>query len=241
VKGLTTEITDYISALQDQIKQGSGKVKWNDSSTYIESNHGTIKKIFNSDGKAKELYDKLRRYEVNAFAIDSVFIQQFGNNTAVMEYGSADNKDHAVDFEAEYFTDIPAIAALAQLSKFKNAALVMENRFISFCHSRSTPGCGMGIRDDSFRPIISLDKSYVKAGETITVTGGLGIFTTQASPVMHINGKSIPTQLDGGVSIYKFKASAEAGKHNAKVIITFIRPDGTKGSWENEISYEVVQ
>ncbi|MEO5562680.1 MAG: hypothetical protein ABIR18_04575 [Chitinophagaceae bacterium] len=99
----------------------------------------------------------------------------------------------------------------------------------------------MGPHDyyDSYSAIVVQGSAYIRAGEKIDITAGVGAFSKAAMPVITANGKLVLISYDGAEH-YTFKASSQPGKHYVPVRIECIDEIGKKQIIERNVKYTVV-
>jgi gliding motility-associated protein GldM len=165
--------------------------------------------------------------------IDTTFSAMFGNNFPV-NTDPVKTKEGKKDFTLGYFHMTPTVAALTMLSKFQNNVKNAENLIVSFCHSKIG---SVEYVYNQFKPIIGTSSTYLMPGEEMTVTAGIGSFSSAANPTITINGVSKQADADG-VAVNTFKVSNSGSVH---VKINFKKPDGTPGEVEKDIPYTVGQ
>jgi len=122
-------------------------------------------------------------------------------------------------------------------SRFENNVKVNENKFIAYCHGKTfTIRCGAF---DKVLPAVMQSKGFVKGGEVIEITAGIGVFTYRANPQITVNGKTIPVEY--GVAQYKLKTSLKPGNYTVPVKIEYVMPDGTNSFFARNIEYTVIE
>jgi hypothetical protein len=133
------------------------------------------------------------------------------------------------------FRDVTPVLALAMLTKIQNDVLVTTNDLLEYCKDNTTP---FGESYDTFKPIVTLDRSYVKSGQSIEVCAGIGCFSTSIRPVITMDGKRIKAE-DNGVATCIFYAKKKVGTYTIPVTIEYPRPDGSKQTISKNIKYTV--
>ena len=233
-KTLSADIISYIDGLKTTLKQNADLViKADGTESFKEDNLEASTRLFEKNKKGDELKEKLDAYKVAMLAIDSSFVGQFGNNFPV-NTDPIKTKEGKKDFTQGYFHMTPTVAALTMLSKFQNNVKNAENLIVSYCHSKIG---SVEYVYNQFKPIIGTSSTYLMPGEDMTVTAGIGSFSSAASPTITINGVSKPADADG-VAVNTFKVSGSGSVH---VRISFKKPDGSAGEVEKDIPYTVGQ
>lgn len=234
---ITSDIMKYIEGLKIDLKGEAGLKKDDVSGSFKEADKNAVIRLFDKKEKGKELYERLEKYKADMLSVDSQIAQTFQNTFIVITQAFDSSKSKQEDFNRTFFDDIPTVAALAVLSKFQNNVKNLENRMIAFCDNKigSTDGYGFYT---TYSPIAVISSSYLKAGEEIEITAGIGSFSKAALPVVIINGKNIPLG-ETGAAISKFKAPDKSGKHIVPVEISYIDQDGKKQTIIKNIEYTV--
>jgi len=237
IRSLTENTIAYIRQLKEELKSEAGFINSLDRISFKEDNVTAVDRYFNEHGKGKALFGHLTKYKQDVLAIDSELNNKLKNNTPIFAGGFDESKDGAEEFTKIFFGKIPAIAAMAMLSRFENNVTVTENKFITYCHGKTfTIRCGAY---DKILPAVMQSSSCVKGGEIIEITTGIGIFTNRANPQIIVNGNPVPVEY--GVANYKLKTSLTPGKHNVPVKIDYTMPDGTTRSMTRNIEYMVIE
>ena len=74
-------------------------------------------------------------------------------------------------------------------------------------------------------------------GQEVRITAGVGAFSKAAAPNITIDGSNVALNAEG-VAELKFNAGG-TGAYSKKVVINYLKPDGTRGTTEKEIKYTV--
>ena len=229
-KALSDDMNKYIDDLKLELKKAAGL---KEDGSFKEDNLDASTRLFETNKKGEELKAKLDKYKADMLAIDPSF-SKFASSFPVSTEPVKGNEGKTKDFTTAYFHMTPTVAALTMLSKFQNNIKNAENTFVSDAHSK------IGAVEyvyNQFKPIIGTSSTYLMPGEDLTVTAGIGSFSSAANPVITINGVSKPADADG-VATNTFKVSGSGSVH---VKIDFKKPDGTPGTVEKDIPYAVGQ
>ncbi|MBK6379815.1 MAG: hypothetical protein IPF72_08800 [Chitinophagaceae bacterium] len=237
VRSYSDSVIKYIRQLKEELKDETGFSNPIDRGSFKEDNIPTVNHYFKEHKKGEELFNRLIEYKRNVLAVDSQLNYEFKNNIGVFAAGFDEKKDGPKEFTKIFFGEIPVIAAMAMLSKFENNVKIIENEFIMFCHSKSHH---FMIIDDFPQPLISQSKSYVKGGEQIEITAGIGSYSAVVQPKFFINGNVISPD-DQPIAVYKLKAINKPGKYYVPVKIEFTKADGAKETMEKNIEYTVIK
>lgn len=126
-----------------------------------------------------------------------------------------------------------ALMAMTVLNKLENDILNTRTILMDYCNMQVGAVDGRGFAS-MFSAILSLSSSYVKRGEAIEVTAGIGEISIASKPRISIDGKKI--QLDHrGLAIYKFNATGRPGKYRVPVKFEYIAENG-KPMTRNEMA-----
>jgi gliding motility-associated protein GldM len=238
IKRISDSMIRYLEALKEELKNEAGPDKTGNKGSFKEDDIAAVNHLFNDHEKGKELFDRLIKYRRDILAIDTELNKKVNvNHMIVFARGFDYTKSGPEVFTRTYVNDIPVIAAMAMLSKFENNIKINENELITFCHNKTYY---VRIIDDFPTALITQSSNYVKAGEEIEITAGIGTYSAIVQPKININGKDIALSNEP-VAIYKLKASMKSGKYHIPVKIEFMKPDGTKAVAKKDIEYTVIE
>ncbi|WP_462255389.1 hypothetical protein [Ferruginibacter sp.] len=234
IKDISGSIKIYIDSLIKALKNEAGIKMENEKMVFHEDNIDAVKRLFIEKNKGSELFKKLTKYTEDMLAVDPEIKKQFGEQ--IKFKFEVDKKN---DFTEKYFKHTPAIAALAMLRRFENSIVVMENNFTRFCLEKTSfSGCNFGRR---IQAIVSQNSEYLKAGDEIEITAGIGTFYDAAKPKITIGNKVFESDAIDGFAKYKFKTQLKAGKYSLPVKIEFIDADGTKKIVPMKVDYTILE
>lgn len=226
----------YLDSLIIELKKEAGLRLEDMTEVYNEDDVDVVNKFFNNKNTGDKLFEKLKKYKNDILAVDLELNKKFGSNSIIVtrEFDTAGTKQK--DFTRIFFNQVPAIAAVAMLRKFQNNVRVLENKLGTYCFDQilSYGGCGFSV----FKTLIGQSSTYVKGGDIIEITAGIGSFSATASPQITIDNKKIEIN-ESAVAIYKLKAASKAGKYFVPVVVEYIKPDGTKGTFSRKLEYSV--
>lgn len=232
---LSNQACLYIENLKKELKKEAGGEEKNIESIR-EDDKIAVRLLFITKGKASALYDRLVKYKKDLLTVDSAIESNFVNllPTTTGYFESSRNKGD--EFFITFFNDLPAVAALAILSKFQNNIRVSENKVIEFCHNQTSrrPTCDFG----RYSALAAINSCFIKPGEPVEIVAGVGTFRDSFRPTVVIRGKNIPIDIDG-LAHYKFVGSDKPGKHLIPVEISYTDIDGNEKMVTKEISYTV--
>jgi carbonic anhydrase/acetyltransferase-like protein (isoleucine patch superfamily) len=213
------------------------------------------KQLHNTDGIGQQLLNKLADFKDSLSTIiypDKDSIPQVYRNEDLNHlfrtipllpgYGDSLSTDQRCNYKKKWleenFGRSSSLMAMIMLNKIESDVLLSEKAFITYCNWRVAVFCGMGSR--MFSAISVLSSSYVKAGQPIEVTTGVGSFSDAAKPRITINGKEVKVGNDA-TAIYKFIATGTPGKHFIPVTIEYTKPDGSNSSVSIQREYIIAE
>jgi gliding motility-associated protein GldM len=233
---LSVDACNYVETLKNDLKKEAGIKSVDGTEIYKEKDKDVVKRMFIANEKAEELYTTLKKYKQDVLAVDRKIDEAFNDNIHLASESSDLPGNNSEDFAHFFFSKTSLIAAIAMLNHIQNQIRHIENRTIQFCHEHCT---AQGFICTFEWPIIAQDKTYVREGEKIEITAGIGEFRWRfTKPEIKINGKII--ELDGtGVATNKISVSAKPGKHYVPVKITYTDQDGKMQTVEKNVEYIV--
>lgn len=231
---ISDSITQYITRLKADLKKEAGQYKKGEAERYDEKNFKAVNRLF--DIKGEELFHRMINYRKNILSLDTLLNNQFEHIVRLFSPSFDYKTQSSVEFVKTFFNKIPAVGAMAVLSKFENDVRVNENMFITFCINKTYRSfCGY----NRYVPLIMQSSNYLKAGNNLEITAGIGSFSVECRPQIIINGKNIQVDTDG-VAIYNFKTPLKAGKYVMPIKMEYTKPDGTKSYFTKNIEYTVI-
>jgi len=123
---------------------------------------------------------------------------------------------------------------LASLTLLQNYIKINENKIIAFCHTKVGETDGGGFFN-YYSAMVGQSSTYVRPGEKLEITAGVGAFSKSCSPVININGKNTSLGYEG-FALYKMNAPKFPGKYKVPVQISFLNQTTGK---EETISIKV--
>lgn len=236
IQAFSKSVDTYIDDIKTALKKEAGLEDGGGQESFREKDKNSVMRVFTKQDAGKKLLERLKDYRADILSVDSELSKEFGEKflltTAVFD--SAIGKQ---DFTKTFFDDIPAIAAVAMLSKFQNNVKLIENKTIAFCRDKVGYFDGFGF--SVYRALAMVSSSRVNAGEEIEVTAGVGAFSKAALPEITIDSKKIALD-DIGAAVYRFKAPKTAGKYTMPIQIDFVDQEGRKQTISKNIEYTVV-
>jgi gliding motility-associated protein GldM len=211
----------YIDSLKLALKKGADlRIKWNDKlkdsvEDFREDNLDASTRLFETKGKGKELKGRLDEYKQNMLNIDPVIKQQFEKSFPVNTTPPISQDGTKKDFTQAFFHMTPTVAALTMLSKFQNNIKNAENEIVTFCDNQIGK---VDLHMDQAAVLVGQSSNYLMPGQQLSVTAGVGSYSSAASPTISINGSNVP--VSGGQGTYTTTVSG-AGEHTVTVNVSY--------------------
>lgn len=228
IKKLSDDIIKYVTGLKKELLDEGGLDYDNDLNV--------VHRLFFDNARGEELYKQLVNYRRNILSVDSNMNYEFEKKINIITRNFDISGNNPEKFTNYFFDKIPAIAAIAMLSRFENNIKIVEHDCINYCYLKTSPiyNCGY----EPIRVLLTQSSTIVKPGEVIEITSGVGAFSYSAQPELTVNGRK--KNGEGGVVTYKLKTSDAPGDYTVPVKLEFIQPDGTKESFIKNIRYKVI-
>lgn len=235
---LTAQMSSYIESLRNEILKASDfDPAKNGDSGFKKDNLDIATRIMVTEGKGKELHDKLAAYKAALLKIDPAIAEQFQNSLQIdLTMPPSNTHSSNKTWEAAYFHMVPTVAAITMLSKFQNDVKTSENRVVAFCHEQVGK---VTVRFDTYAAVIGQSSNYLMPGQDIEITAGVGAFSKAAQPQISINGQTASIGENGAATV-KFSGGG-VGNHSVPVHIVYTDQEGKKQVIDKTISYTVGQ
>ena len=222
----------YIDSLKTELRKAAGS---KDGVTgFKEDNLEAATRMFEKNGEGKILQQKLLDYKRDILAIDPKIDTAFRTSLPIDAQGIKDKNGKVKDFSLSYFHMTPTVAALTMLSKFQNNVKNAENQVVAFCQSKVG---AVEVVYNKFAAVVGQSSNYVMPGEKVTITAGVGAYSTAAQPQITIGGQGVAVNADG-VATKDFTAEG-GGEKSVVVNVAYTKPDGSKESKPFTIKYTV--
>jgi hypothetical protein len=229
---LSMGIYGFIDTMKADIKKAAGLTQSGDKEIFEKDDKDAVRQIIKKRGM--QLYEKLISFKDSLLAIDQVVRYEFDKSLFILPQPYNKSESMHQQFLKDFFDDLPAIGALAVLSKFQNTVCTAENNVISLIHSQTAyhpihywPW-----------PIITQSSSILKTGEDLKIVAGIGEFMVINKMEVAINGNKVPLS-EIGVAEYSFKTSSVAGTYKIPIKITYSDQDANMRVTERIITYKV--
>lgn len=233
---------DSIIVLIDELKREL--IKQSDS--LKKEDAPIIEQLASPNGAGYKLLGRLSAFKdtiltiIQADDVDNTVKNANLFTTAPLLPGYADSlnkeegKQYAIKWQKENFSGSSALMTLIVLNKIKNELLVTTKAFIEYSISKSeVHSCGWPYRVSA---AAILSSSYVRSGQPIEVTAGIGEFGPAIGSRILIGGKAIELNNEG-TAVHRFIARGKPGKYSVRVEIEFAEPDGTNSRMFKDLKY----
>lgn len=214
-----------------------------------------VKQLYNMNGLGNRLLNKLIVFKDSCPALicsgadtltRTVLKNGLNNylNTAPLLLKYADSfpekqqHDYKEKWLEEKFGSGSSLMAMVMLNEIENDVLTMEKHFIGYCQSQRSREIVETYSKVS--AVATLSSSYVKVGQPIEVTAGVGQFTDAMKNRITINGKEVALN-DEGVAQYKFVAFGKPGTHTIPVTFEFTKLDGSTEFIKKNAKYIIAE
>ncbi len=239
-KKYSDDLNNYIESLKlDLKKEADLKMKWNEEKKdsvedYKMENLDASTRLFETNGKGKELEVRLKKYKDDMLGIDPSIRTEFAASFPVTIVPPISQEGDQKNFTQSFFHMTPTIAALTMLSKFQNNVKNAESEIVTYCHNQIG---AVKVIYDQFAALVGQSSNYVMPGQEIQITAGVGAYSKAAQPQITINGAVQSLDADGR-AVYKFNASG-GGNHTVPVSVKYTKPDGTTETKSFNVEYTV--
>jgi hypothetical protein len=228
IDSLTQLSYQYFEKLKQQLLEETGVTSVN--MLLGKTDYQTVRRFFFEKNKANELYDALSAYKRIVIEGDSIIFTHFNHRlystSPVFDISGVDKQT----FASFFLKDISVFEAMIVLNQWQNNLLLAENALLNFINEQ-VPDSWCGFY--KYSPIISQNATYVKGGESIEITAGVGAFIVSiARARITINGKKIELGVDGQAH-YKFRAQKKNGAYSIPIKIEY---DDGFDNLETEVS-----
>ncbi|MEO5908069.1 MAG: gliding motility protein GldM [Ginsengibacter sp.] len=236
---LSADMMTYMDSLKLALKHAADlKMKWdsklNDSvEDYREDNLDASTRLFETNGEGAKLKARLEQYKAQILSIDPSIKSQFANNFPVNTIPPLSLEGKEKDFTQAFFHMTPTVAALTMLSKFQNNVKNAESMVVTYCHSQIG---AVEVHMDQVGVLVGQSSNYLMPGQELTVTAGVGAYSSTVKSNISINGS--PVNLVNGQGTYKTTVSG-AGDHTVQINGSFIGEDGKPVPIHQTVTYTV--
>jgi gliding motility-associated protein GldM len=237
-KKLSADMMTYIDSLKLALKKAADlKIKPDGTEDYREDNLDASTRLFETYGEGDKLKARLDQYKNEMLNIgmpeDPSIKKQFANSFPVNTTPPISQDGKKKDFTQAFFHMTPTVAALTMLSKFQNNIKNAENMVVTYCHSQIG---AVEVHMDQVGVIVGQNSSYLMPGQQLTVTAGVGAYSSSVKSNISINGS--PVNMVNGQGQYTTTVSG-AGDHTVQINGSFVGEDGKPVPIHQTVTYTV--
>ena len=229
-KALSADMNKYIEDLKVQLKKEADSKMEDGQEVFKEDDLEAATRLFGENKKGEELENRLLDYRKAMLALHPSITTQFTKTLPVEEEpkGTKGNS-----FTNKYFHMTPTVAGLTLLSKFQNNVKNAENQVVTYIHEQIG---AVKVKFDKTGVLVGQSSNYVMPGQEVSITAGIGAYSSGAEPVISIGGANVPV-IDGA-GTYKVTASG-GGTRKVPVTIRYKDQDGNVKTETKEVEYTV--
>ncbi len=234
---LSAAMDTYLDSLKLALKKAADlRMKWNGKDSvedYRTDNLDASTRMFETNKEGERLKARLENYKQAMLNIDPSIKSQFANTFPVNTTPPKTEEGKQKDFTQTFFHMTPTIAALTMLSKFQNNIKNAENMIVTYCHSQIG---AVEVHMDQVGVLVGQSSNYLMPGQELTVTAGVGAYSSSVKSNISINGQ--PISMVNGQGQYKTSVSG-AGDHTIQINGSFVGEDGKPIPIHQTVSYTV--
>jgi gliding motility-associated protein GldM len=235
-KTLSDDFSKYIENLKTELKT-EATPKGETIDKFKEDDLEAATRLFGNGDGGKNLgpqfEQKLKDYRKAMLAISPEIAKEFEASLSVDGKPATGQDGKEKDFTNAYFHMVPTLAGLTLLSKFQNNVKNSENQVTTFCQSQIGQ---VVVHMDQVGVLVGQSSNYVMPGQEITVTAGVGAYSSSSKPSINIGGSSVAVA--NGQGSYKTIANG-GGEHTIPVSVTFVDENGKSQTKTETVKYMV--
>ncbi|NOU38633.1 MAG: gliding motility protein GldM [Ferruginibacter sp.] len=236
-KTLSDAFSTYIEDLKKQLKTEAGSKIVEGKDVFKEDDLEAATRLFGNGPGGKNLgpqfEQKLKDYRAAMLAISPEIGKEFENSLSVDGKPATGQDGTVKPFTEAYFHMVPTLAGLTLLSKFQNNVKNSENQVTTFCHNQIGQ---VVVHMDQVGVLVGQSSNYLMPGQELTVTAGVGAYSSAAKPSISIGGSSVA--VTAGQGSYK-KIVGGAGEQSIGVSVTFTDENGKPQTRTETVKYTV--
>lgn len=237
-KQYSDDLNKFIDGIKKQLKDEAGLKVVEGKEEFKEDDLEAATRLFGNGPGGKnlgpELQKRLNDYRDKMLNIDPSIKTSFEKTFPVDNINKIVGQDgKEKNFTEAYFHMTPTVAALTLLSKFQNNVKNAENLITSYCHNQIGQ---VEVHMDQVGVLVGQSSSYVMPGEKVTITAGVGAYSSAAKPSISIGGASVV--VNGGQGSTEITASG-SGERSVPVTITFVDENGQTQTKTETVKYTV--
>ncbi|MBC7535810.1 MAG: gliding motility protein GldM, partial [Ferruginibacter sp.] len=241
-KKLSDDLNKYIEELKVSLKKeaGSKMVKGEDGvereEYKIDDLEAATRLFGDGEGgqkKGPELEARLIKYKADMLGISPEIKAEFEKTFPVDMSPQKGQDGKEKSFTESFFHMTPTEAGLTLLSKFQNNVKNGENLVTTYCHNKIGQ---VELRMDKAAVLVGQTSNYVMPGEEITITAGVGSYSSQGGTSISIGGASVPVVEGQGSTSFKAGGS---GKQSKSVTVNYLDQDKKQQTKTIQVEYTV--
>ncbi len=238
-KQYSDAMVKYIDSLKHDLKVAAGlRMKWDDRGKdsiedYKMDNLDASTRLFETKGEGKKLEDRLQQYKKDMLAIDPTILANYEHNFPVTTRPPRSQDGTKKDFTQSFFHMTPTISALTILSKFQNNIKNAENEIVTYCDNQIG---AVAVHMDQTGILVGQSSNYLMPDQKLTITAGVGAYSSAAQPSISINGQSVA--VNGGQGSTTISPGG-AGEHSIPVTVTYKDENGKVQTETVPVKYTV--
>lgn len=225
IQTFASEVENYLAQLKKQLRQAA--------TADVKAKDAVGKNLFVTKGTDRKLYQMLISFKAKSLAIDTLIKNEFAGTFYDSAFEKTSENENV--FRQNYFLNTDYATVQAMLSQLLATITAAENKLLNFCLEQCPDNSDYF---EVYSAIIGQNSSYVRKGEKMEITAGVGIFSFKAQPRVIINGDTV-AMTENGTAQYHFKALAKAGKHMIPVRIDCFDQYGKKQMITKNVEYTV--
>lgn len=232
-KKLSDDMYNYIQGLKDELIKESGGHVEGGKTLFKEDDLNASSRMFITNKRGAELEQRIKQYREAMLNIDPEIRKEFASKLDINADPVTANDGSKKAFDIGYFNMNPSIASITLLSKFQNNVRNSENQVVSYAHSKIGE---VKVRYDNFAALVGASSTYLMPGQEMTVTAGVGAYSSAAQPSISIGGSTVPAV--NGQGTYKFQVQG-AGAKSIPISIRYKDQNGADQVVNSKIDYVV--
>ncbi len=236
-KTLSDALSIYIEGLKKELKAEADSKMVEGVEQFKEDDLEAATRLFGKGeggkNRGEELERKLKEYRTAMLAISPEIGKEFETSLSVDGKPATGQDGKVKPFTDAYFHMVPTLAGLTLLSKFQNNVKNSENQVTTFCHNQIGQ---VVVHMDQVGILVGQSSNYVMPGQEITITAGVGAYSSAAKPNINIGGSSVA--VTNGQGSFTTTASG-GGERSIPVSVTFTDENGVQQTKTETVKYVV--
>jgi gliding motility-associated protein GldM len=236
-KELSSAMNTYLDSLKGALlKAADFKMVWNGQDSvadYRADNLDASTRLFETKGVGDVLKKRLDQYREDMLGINDSIKMEFEKSLPINTTPPKTQDGKQKDFTQTFFHMTPTVAALTILSKFQNNVKNAENMVVTYCQSQIG---AVQVHMDQTGILIGQSSNYVMPGQKLTITAGVGAYSSAASPTISIGGSNVAVNQGQGSATF---TAGGAGEHTVPVNVTYKDENGKIQTKTETVTYTV--